>query len=64
MLNPVGDDGGVGVGSEGGGEENDTLALPLALVSQTRVAVLYVFVISPFFPFTFLLSPYFPYYHQ
>ena len=34
VLNLVGGDGG------GGSEESDTLALPLALVSQTRVAVL------------------------
>lgn len=60
MLNPVGDDGGVGVGSKGGGEEDDTLALPLALVSQTRVAVLYVFLISPFLPPSSLLLSFSP----
>ena len=41
VLNPVGNGGVVGIGSGGRGEENDTLALPLALVSQTTVAVLY-----------------------
>lgn len=58
VLNPVvGDDGGVGVG--GGGEENGTLALPLALVSRTRSAVLFVFLSLRFVFPPFLLLPFY-----
>ena len=62
VLNPINDGGGVKVRDE----ENDTLALPLTLVSRTRVTILYVFLFSSllpsfFFPSTFLLSLHLPY---